>query len=250
MNIFSLIYTEALFRPLLNLLIGLTNVIPGHYLGVSVIILTLLVRIALLPLSIKQTRSMQNNQSKMKGLQKDMDKIKKQHKDDKSKQAEETMKLYKQAGVNPASGCLPLLIQLPIFIALYRVFLNGIEADSLPLLYSFVSEPATIQAMFFGIDLHSPSILFGVMAGALQFVQMKWLAPQQPASAGANESAAAMTASMQKNMMYIFPVMMVFISMQIPAALSLYFVVTTMFAIGQQYALKRIMHLEGNAPTV
>jgi YidC/Oxa1 family membrane protein insertase len=193
---------------------------------------------------------MQSNQNKMKDVKKEIDKIKKQYKDNKSKQAEETMKLYKKAGINPASGCLPLLIQLPIFIALYRVFLNGLESDNLTLLYGFVSEPDVMQAMFLGIDLHTPSIVFGILAGALQFIQMKWLAPQQPATSGANEDAAAMTASMQKNMMYIFPVMMVFISMQIPAALSLYFVVTTLFGIGQQYALKRIMRLEGNAPTV
>src|SRR3989344_4898014 len=126
MNIFSFIYTEILFRPILNLLVGITNVLPGHSVGWAIVIVTIIVRIVLLPSFLHQARSMRKNQDKMKEIQHRIDEVKKKHKDDKTKQAEETMKIYRAAGINPASGCLPLLVQLPILIALYRVFFSGL----------------------------------------------------------------------------------------------------------------------------
>ncbi|MEX0649569.1 MAG: YidC/Oxa1 family membrane protein insertase [Candidatus Andersenbacteria bacterium] len=252
MNPFSFLYTEVLYRPLLNLLVGITNVLPGHSIGFAIIAVTFLVRLVLLPSSLHHARQMRANQGKMDGVKKDLVKIKEKHKDDKAKQAEETMRLYREAGINPASGCLPLLIQLPILIALYRVFLTGLSPDTFHFLYGFVSEPTVIQTMFFGLALDEPSLLLGVVAAVAQFTQMKWLSPTPPVGAqpGANEDAAAMMASMQKNMMYIFPVMTIFISLQLPGALALYWATSTIFGMVQQYILKRTLHLEGNPPAV
>ncbi|MEX1112264.1 MAG: YidC/Oxa1 family membrane protein insertase [Candidatus Andersenbacteria bacterium] len=251
MNPFSFVYTEILYRPLFNLLVGITNVLPGHGVGFAIILVTLIVRLVLLPSSLHHARQMRSNQGKMKEVKKELDAIKKKHKDDKGKQAEETMRVYKEAGINPASGCLPLLIQLPILIALYRVFLVGLAPESFQSLYSFVAEPNTIQTIFLGIPLNEPSLLLGVIAGIAQFSQMKWLNPAQTAAqSGANEDAAAMMASMQKNMMYIFPVMTIFISLQLPAALALYWATSTIFGMAQQYILKRSLHLQDNPPAV
>lgn len=250
MNPFSFAYNEFLFRPLLNLLVGLTNVIPSHSVGWAIVGVTLLVRLILLPSSLHHAKQMQRNQVKMHGLKEKLDAVKEKHKDDKSKQAEETMRIYREAGINPASGCLPLLIQLPILIALYRVFLVGLSPDTFQYLYSFVAEPTVLQTVFFGIDLGKPSLLLGILAGAGQFAQMKWLSPTPPATPGANEDAAAMMASMQKNMMYIFPVMTIFISLQLPGALALYWAVSTLIGMLQQYFLKRTLHLEGTPPAV
>lgn len=250
MNPFTFVYNEVLFRPLFNLLVGLTNFLPTHNIGWAIIGVTLLVRLVLLPSSLHHARQLQANQDKMQKMKVKLDELKKLHKDDKAKQAEETMKLYREAGINPASGCLPLLIQLPILIALYRVFLAELTPETYEMLYSFVQAPAQIGFEFFGINLKEPSLRLGLLAGIGQFVQMKWLTPTPQPTPGANEDAAAMMASMQKNMMYIFPVMTVFIALQLPAALSLYWAVSTLFGMLQQYLLKRTLHLTTTPPAV
>jgi YidC/Oxa1 family membrane protein insertase len=250
MNIIYLIYTEALFRPLFNLLVGITQALPGHNIGMAIILVTIIVRLILLPSSLHQAKSMQKNQGKMTKLQDELARIKKQHANDKAKQAEATMKLYKESGINPASGCLPLLIQLPILLALYRVFLTGIGPQSAHFLYSFVSLPAELSSTFLAINLATPSILLGALAGVGQFVQMKFFSPTPPPQPGADESTAKMMSSMQKNMAYMFPVMTVFIALRLPAALSLYWAVSTLLGLLQQYILKRSLKLTGNPTAI
>lgn len=250
MNIFSFLYTEVLFRPLLNLLIGITNVLPGHSVGWAIIFVTIIVRLVLLPSFLHQARAMQKNQEKMKNIQQKIDDAKKKHKNDKAKQAEETMKIYREAGVNPASGCLPLIVQLPVLIALYRVFFSGLTPDTYHFLYQFVAAPQVLAFAFLGINLSTPSLLLGIVAGVFQFIQMKYLTPQPASQPGANEETAAMMASMQKNMMYIFPAMTVFISLRLPAALALYWAVSTLFGIVQQLVVKRTLNLTQNPPTM
>ncbi len=248
MNPIILVYNEALFRPLFNLLVGITNILPGHGVGLSIIIVTILVRLILFPLALHQARQMQSNQSKMGELKKELAKINHQHKDDKAKKAEATMKLYKEAGVNPASGCLPLIIQLPILIALYRVFLIGLGSDTWQYLYSFVGRPEVQQMAFLGIDLSRTSLLLAVIAGAGQFVLMKMSTLGTPAQPSANDDTAQMMSSMQKNMAYIFPAMTIFISLQLPAALALYWVASTFFGIVQQYSFKKYLNVSSSTP--
>lgn len=251
MNPITFLYNEVLFRPLLNLLVGITNVLPGHSIGWAIIVVTLVVRLILLPSSLHHARQMQRNQEKMRGVQEKIGAMKKKHKKDPAKQAEETMRLYREAGLNPASGCLPLLIQLPILIALYRVFLVGLSPDTFQYLYGFVAQPAHIGFTFAGVNLTTPSLVLGIIAGLAQFIQMKWLSPQPAAPMpGGSEDAAAMMSSMQRNMMYIFPVMTIFISLQLPAALALYWAVSTLFGMAQQYIVKRTMHLQATPPAV
>jgi YidC/Oxa1 family membrane protein insertase len=250
MNIFYLAYTEILFRPLLNLLVGITNILPGHSVGWSIIFVTIIVRLILLPSFLHQARATQRNQQKMKDVQHRIDEAKKTHKNDKAKQAEETMKIYREAGINPASGCLPLIVQLPVLLALYRVFFSGLTPDTYHFLYSFVAHPVSLSFAFLGINLSTPSIVFGIVAGVFQFIQMKYLSPTPQNQPGANEEAAAMMASMQKNMIYIFPAMTVFISLRLPAALALYWSVSTLFGILQQIIVKRRMHLKENLPGI
>ena len=179
---------------------------------------------------------------------KQIKKINEQHKDDKSKKAEETMKVYKEAGINPASGCLPLLIQLPILIALYRVFLTGINPDTLHHLYAFVSSPSDPNIVFLGINLTESNLLLAVIAGAAQFILMRATTAAATSASSSDDQTAEMMASMQKNMLYIFPVMTVFISMQLPAALALYWVASTIFGIAQQYYFKRYLNVVTTTP--
>ncbi len=245
MNIVSFIYNEVLFRPLYNLLVVVTNVLPGHNVGISILLLTILVRLILLPPSWHQAKQMQRNQSKMSALKQELNKIQEKYKNDKVKKAEETAQLYKKAGINPASGCLPLLIQLPILIALYRVFFVGIGEQTYRFLYGFVSRPDVAQMGLLGIDLAKTSVLLAVMSGVFQFVLMRMASPAPTMAPAGDDQSAQMMASMQKNMSYMFPVMTVFIAIKLPAALSLYWVATTLFGIGQQYLFKKYLKVSG-----
>lgn len=250
MSIFLTAYTELLFRPLLNLLVVITNALPSHSVGVAIIAVTLLVRLVLLPSSWQQAKQASRNQVKMKEVQGELDAIKKKHKDDRAKQAEETMAVYRKAGINPAAGCLPLLIQLPILIALYRVFLLGLNDDSWQYLYAGVAVPEALATTFLGIPLDAPSLLLGIIAGIGQFFLMRTTLQATSQLPGADEHSAQMMASLQRNMMYIFPVMTIFIALQLPAALSLYWVASTFFAMGQQYLIKRALKTEAAVPVM
>ena len=250
MNPFVFAYTELLFRPLLNLLVVITNLLPNHSVGLAIIVVTLLVRLVLLPSSWQQAKQASRNQAKMKEVQGELDTIKRKHKDDRAKQAEETMAVYRKAGINPAAGCLPLLIQLPILIALYRVFLLGLNDDSFQYLYPAVSAPEALTTTFLSIPLDAPSLLLGVIAGVGQFFLMRATLQATSQMPGTDEQSAKMMASMQRNMMYIFPVMTIFIALQLPAALSLYWVASTFFAMGQQYLIKRALKTDAAVPVM
>jgi YidC/Oxa1 family membrane protein insertase len=249
MNLFSLLYTEFLFRPLFNLLVGITSFLPTHNVGVSILIVTFIVRLILLPPSIHQAKAMQNNQAKMGNVKKEIKKINEKYKNNQAKKSEATMALYKEAGINPASGCLPLLIQLPILIALYRVFLTGMGPETNSYLYAFVSRPEAINMSFINIDLAQSSLVLALIAGAFQFVLMRMASPSSPPpTSSANDQSAAMMTSMQKNMAYLFPVMTVFISMQLPAALALYWAASTIFGVVQQYFVKKKLNISNPTP--
>ncbi len=227
------LFHEILYRPLLNLAVAIYNILPGHDFGIAVIVLTILVRIVLMPLSIKALLS----QKKLNQLGSEVAKIKEKFKDDKARQSEETMKLYKERGVNPIGGCLPLLIQFPLIIALYQVFGAGIKPESLSSLYSFVARPEIINATFLGIvNLAQRSIPLTLLAGGLQFIQA-WQQKKNtgPQTEGAGKEIAAMTSQM----LYFFPLFIIIIGWKLPAGLILYWVTSTAFSIFEQAYIKR-----------
>lgn len=233
MELIVTIFNETLSRPLYNLLVWTYNVIPGHDLGVAIILVTVFLRVLLYPLSDKALRSqkaLQNLQPKIKELQK---KFK-----NKEEQARAMMGFYKEHKINPLSGCLPLLIQLPILIALYRVFLTGLEPDSLNSLYSFVKNPGELNPMFFGVmNLAQPSHILAVLAGLSQFLQAKSAFPKT--SGAPSGTGPDFSKSMQQSMIYMMPLFMVFIAWKFPAGLALYWVVTMLFSLGQQVIVNR-----------
>ena len=174
----------------------------------------------------------------MAELQPKIQELQTKHKDDKQGLAQATMALYKEHKVNPLSGCLPILIQLPVIWALYSVFINGVKTDSLADLYSFVHNPGTLSHIAFGfLDLAAKNPIMAITAGVLQGVQAWLTAKNQksPAPGSAPNPALAMT----KQMMYIFPVMITFISWSLPAGLVLYWITTTAFSIFEQLYIRR-----------
>lgn len=228
-NFFHIILTQ----PLLNALIWLYNVIPGHDMGVAIIALTLLLRLALYPTFQKQLRA----QKDMQKLQPKLDELKARHKDDKEAHTRATLELYKEHKVSPLSSCLPLLIQLPILIALYRVFLSGLGGGDIAReLYPFIQNPGPINVNFLGlINLAKPNIIFGILAGGFQFLQTKMMLPKKAAGTQSDATARIMNAQMT----YFMPVITIIIAIRLPAGLSLYWVVTTLLAIAQQWYIMR-----------
>lgn len=225
---FSFLYHTFLFNPFFNLLVILYNLVPGKDFGVAIILLTLLFRIALYPLSAKAIIA----QQKMTALQPKAKEIQEKFKDDKDKQAKELLELYKREKINPFAGLLPLLIQLPLLLTLYQVFWNGLDAQQLVHLYSFVSNPTHIDPSFLGIlDLSSKSWVLAILAAVLQFVQSMQM---QRGKTGGEISP------IQKQLTFMFPVITLFFVSQFAAAIGLYWVTTTLFSIAQQwYVIKR-----------
>jgi len=232
-NVFKII----LYQPLFNALILLYIYLPGHDFGVAVIVLTVIIRIILYPLMVQSIKS----QKILSELQPKIQEIQRQFKDDKEKQTRATMELYKKEKINPFGGCLPLLIQLPILIALYQVFWKGLQSEQMVYLYSFVPNPGTINPTFLGlINLAEPSLGLAVLAGISQFFQTKMLTPRQ-SKLGAGQAPKTKTPDfsqmMQKQMLYFFPIFTVFILWKLPAAIGIYWLITALFSIFQQYLI-------------
>jgi len=220
----TLLYQEILYRPLFNALVLLTNIMPGHDMGFAIMALTLLVRAALFPVSHRALIT----QHKLKSLEPEIEKIKKDHKDDAAAQGKRMMELYKAHGVSPFSGCVTLLIQLPLLIALYHVFWRGISLEGTDL-YSFVAAPEAVKTLFLGlVDLTKPNVVFALLAGISQFAQIKLATPSLPPGGGSMQSEMARAIAIQS--LYIFPVLIVILSIRFPAALPLYWTVTNLFA--------------------
>src|SRR3989344_8685245 len=212
------LYTEILYRPLFNAVVFLYNVLPGHDFGFAIIALTAVIRVLFFPLSIRTVRS----QKAMSLLSPKLQEIKQKFKDDKSAQSVETMKLYKENNINPLSGCLPLIIQLPILIALYQAFMAGLKPENLSMLYGFILNPGVINKISFGfIDVTSKMPLLAIFAGVAQFVQA-WVTKAQNQGSSVNKEIAALNSQM----LYFFPIMIIVIGWNLPACLILYWITT------------------------
>jgi len=224
-------FDVILYRPLFNFLILIYNYLPGHDFGVAIILLTIIIRLILYPLSVKALRS----QKVIQKLQPQLQELQKKYKDDKEKQAKETLELYRKEKINPFSGLFLVLLQFPILIALYRVFWWGLKPESLHELYQFVFNPGHINALFLNtVNLSSPNIVFAVLAGVLQFFQTKMLMPKTDKTQPPSNDMAAM---MQKQMVYFFPLITVVILFKLPSALGLYWITSGVFSIAQQYVI-------------
>jgi len=231
------IFNQVLYYPLFNALIWFYNNISFHDLGIAIIILTVLIRFILYPLSKKAIQS----QKAMSALQPKIKELQKKYKN-KEEQAKMMMALYKENKVNPMAGCLPILVQFPILIALYRVFFTGLDPEKLNGLYSFVQKPESLNFVFLGlIDLSVRSITLAVIAGILQFIQAKMIMPKKDNSKkkdGLKIGNLDFSSLMGQQMTYFMPVITVFIALSLPAALPLYWIVITLFGIIQQHFTK------------
>lgn len=229
MNIFSAIFNTILYQPMLNFLV-LIYVYTGNF-GIAVIALTLLIKLATNPLNQKALESQKN----MAEIQPRLQEIQKKYKDNQQKQAEEMIALYKDKKFNPFSGIFLLFLQIPILWALFYVFKGGITIDP-AMMYSFVSLPQQIDPFFFGIDLSKPNIILAVLTAIAQFFQAKTGMPSTPKS-DSKDTATQVSETMMKQMIFFMPLITFFVLYNLPAALGLYWIITTIFTIFQQRSI-------------
>ncbi|MFZ1626549.1 MAG: YidC/Oxa1 family membrane protein insertase [Candidatus Moraniibacteriota bacterium] len=233
------IFHAIIYQPLYNAVIYFYAGLPIQDFGIAIVLTTILIKAAFFSLSrmqIEQQKRMQDIQPKLKAIQE-------KYKTDKAEQTKAIMACYKENKVNPFSGCLPLIIQLVFFITFYRVIIN-INTNGLVVngadVYSFVPNPGEIKHLAFGfLDMVKASPVLGAMAALAQYYQTKMILPQTGASSGKKPEKADgdmpdMAAIMGKQMLYLGPALVFFFSFQFPAALSLYWFVSTLLAWLQQ----------------
>ncbi|MDO8183613.1 MAG: YidC/Oxa1 family membrane protein insertase [bacterium] len=225
------------YQPLYNALVFLAVNLPTKDLGVAIILLTIIVRLLLYPLYHKSLTT----QKKMKDIEPELTKIKEIHKDNKEEQTKKILTLYKDHGVNPLTSFVVVLIQLPIILSLFYVFRGSIQINP-DLLYSFIPPPEAIQHLFLGfLDITKRSIPLAVLVGLTQFFQMKLAVPPLPPKT--NDSTPSfkddLSRSMNMQMRYVMPIMIVFVSIALPAALSLYWLTSNLFSIVHELIVKR-----------
>ncbi|MEK6952674.1 MAG: YidC/Oxa1 family membrane protein insertase [Nanoarchaeota archaeon] len=216
-NLFHTFFTN----PLIDSLVFLYNHVAFQDLGVAIILLTLIIRLALFPLFYKGFR----NQTLLQKIQPEIEKIQQLHKHDREKQGLAMMELYRQHKVNPFSSFLIILIQLPILIGLYNVFLHP---------------PAGLNNIFLGlVDLQSTNLLIVATATILQYFQGKLSLPK--ARAGQENSPSF---KMARNMIFLGPLITVAVLYNLPSAIGLYWLATTIFSIGQQLYINKQLEKE------
>lgn len=239
-------FNTIFFEPLYNAMVWLVAHTPGHSIALAVIILTLVVKLILSPLSYKALQS----QLAQKKLQPELKRIKEEY-PDKQEQSKHIMELYKKHKTNPFSGCLVLIIQMPIIFALYYVFLRGLHFNQ-EALYGSLHLPEQINNFLLGVNMSDKSTLFAVAAAVSQAVQL-WFSPSMKSepketalATGEKKEvdfAAQIGSGMQKQMKYMMPILILIIGMKIPAAVALYWVVSNLFTLGQELLMRRRINL-------
>lgn len=219
---------------LLKWLYSLTALVGVPSYGIAIIILTIIIKSVIYPLTWKQMASMR----KTADLQPKLQAIQKKYKNEPETMNAKVMELYKENNVNPAAGCLPLIIQLPIFWALY---------SSLSHFGNYISDPSQAQFLWFDLTTKGSvgdpiSFILPILSAATSFLQTK-VTNAASVSAGTGDKAAAM-ASTQKTMLYIMPFFMGYITYTVPSGLGLYFVVMNVVSVLQQLYINRKLDKE------
>jgi len=247
------LWQYLLFRPFVNALIFLYR-ISGNF-GIAVVVLTLIIRSILIPLTLPSLKAAK----KIQELAPELEKLKKKHGSDKQKLMQAQMALYKQHGANPAAGCLPQIVQLIILIALYQSFYQVLRASGdiiaklnkllIPALK--LAEGTVINIHFLYLDLSKPDVfhlpgvpfpipgVFLLLAAITQFLSSKMMQPvvavERKEAKETKEKSDDVAVAMQSQMLYLFPLMTILIGFTFPSGLVVYWFVFSLFAMVQQY---------------
>lgn len=231
------LFNTFIYEPIYNALALLINLVPGGDVGIAIILLTVFIKLVLFPLSLKAVRT----QAVMREIDPELKKIRADFKEDKEEQARRTMALLKDKKVNPFASIFLVLIQLPIIIGLYFVFLNNGAGSGFDpnLLYSFVTVPTIESFNFLGfIDLAGKSILLAVLVAVTQFISARLMMPTAP-EVEEGSLQGDLAKSMHMQMRYVLPIVMGVVAYIISAAIALYFLISNLFQIFQELYVKR-----------
>ncbi len=231
-------FHTTLYVPIYNLLVFFIGVLPQGDVGLAVILVTLAVKIIIMPLSFQALRTTRA----MKAIEPELSALKETYKDDKEAQAKETFALYKKYRINPFASFFTILIQLPILISLYWVFRNKtLFTINTDLLYSFVHAPTLVSHLFLGlISVSGASLLLAVLAALTQFVQAYYSIPMPPkAAAGKNaDMQADFARAMTLQMRYVLPIIIGAVAYT-SGAIALYFITSSLVAVAQEFIVRR-----------
>lgn len=218
-----------IYQPIINLLIGSYQFSPIQNFAIAIVVVTLVSRLILWPLNRKSVQS----QKQLQNIKPELDALKAKYGEDKEKLYKETMSLYARHKINPLGGCLPLLVQMPFFIALYQALQQGLDQKNIgainDFLYPFIPHVTSINSQFLWMDLATkdPYYIMPIIVALTQLIQSRYTMNKQGATAGG-----------AGQMMLMMPVVFLFIAIQLPAGLNFYILLTSFLAFVQQVGFR------------
>ncbi len=239
---FSYIWHTFFFDPVYNALVFFIDIIPGGDVGLAIIATVLLVKTILLPLSIKAVKT----QKVIREIEPKLKEIKEKYKDDRQQQAQAMMAIYRDAGINPLASIALIFLQIPIIIALYFSVYSGggvaLPDINLSLLYAFIAAPTQVTMDFLGlINITEKSLLLALGAGITQYIHVTLTMPAPPpkAEGAAPNLKEDFMRNMHTQMKYVMPVLITIVAYSISAAIALYFFVSNVVTIAQEYFIRK-----------
>lgn len=221
------IWDALLITPLTTTLIFFYHLLGGN-LGLAIIALTVALRLLLFPLTLPSLKSMKIQRD----IKPELDRLQKKHKGDRQKLATAQMELFRQKGVNPLAGCLPQILQLVVLIALYRVFISNLQNGGL-----------NHQFLFWDLSAKDPYFILPVLAAVSQFILSKMMFPavtqEHKVAHEAKDEQEDFASALQRQNLFMFPILTLFLGLQFPAGLMLYWFISTLLQIPQQWVVLR-----------
>ncbi|MEK7628504.1 MAG: YidC/Oxa1 family membrane protein insertase [Patescibacteria group bacterium] len=233
-------FSFLVYTPLYNTLVFLIDTVPSGNVGVAIVLLTVLVKTLLFPLAKKAIHT----QVAMKKVAPEVERIKKEFKDDQQKQVQNMMDVYKKYNVNPLAGFATILVQIPVVIGLYLIFFKGgLPSIDTTLLYTFISSPTQVSMSFFGIDLSGKSILLALCAGFMQYLigRFSFEAPELKTQPGESLKDDVMR-TLHLQTKYMLPVLITVFAYTLSAAIALHWTVGNIFTVIQDYFVKKRLY--------
>lgn len=235
------LFTTFIYEPIYNALVFLVHVVPGGDVGIAIVLLTILIKLILFPLSHQAIKT----QKVMREIEPELKRIREELKDNREELARKTMALFKDKKINPFASIFLILLQLPIIFGLYFVFFNegsngGFDPETL---YSFIALPEVYTFSFLGIiELTGKSVALAVIVASTQYWLARLMMPKAPEAAKEPSLKADFQRSMHIQMRYVFPIVIGLIAYFISAAVALYLAVSNIFALAQEFVVKRAKH--------
>lgn len=241
----SAVFYTVFYNPIYNALVALLAVIPGSDVGIAIIMLTIVIRLILLPFSLAAART----QRAMKILEPRIKELKEKHKGDKEKEALETLALYREAKVNPFSSILTVFVQIPVLLALYFVFrYEPFSTFDTIRLYAFTPLPANVSVLFLGfIPVLEKSVVLAALAGLSQLLQARLALAGTLKPSGGTGMQADFQKVMGLQLTFVFPVLIAIITYTTSGAIGLYFITTNLAGSLQEWYVRRTLATEADA---